>query len=115
WETAELATLAKFLSAASNATTESLTILEQPVGDLLGQHWALTGNDAPDDSTPDEAVYLPGRNALLLAKSVLWCQLQGIRELALGHLATNPFDDATDDFLQRFLSAMNLGASVAVR
>ena len=36
---------------------------------------------------PDEAVFLPGRNALLTIKAALWCQMHGINELAVATLA----------------------------
>ena len=45
----------------------ALEVLEMPVQDLYGDHWSLTGVDPPGRESPDEAVYLPGRNLLLLA------------------------------------------------
>ena len=51
-----------------------------------------------DADTPDDAVFLPGRNVLLLAKPLLWCLLNGVRELATAPLASNPFPDATPEF-----------------
>jgi 7-cyano-7-deazaguanine synthase len=56
----------------------------------------------PGAATPDEAVYLPGRNLLLVMKAALWCQLHGIRRLALAPLESNPFPDATDQFFADF-------------
>ena len=56
----------------------------------------------PDASTPDEAVYLPGRNPLLLVKATIWCRLQGIEKLALAPLGSNPFPDATPEFFDGF-------------
>jgi 7-cyano-7-deazaguanine synthase len=58
----------------------------------------VTGQDVPDDTSPDEAVYLPGRNLLLLAKSSVWCALNEIPTIALGTLAANPFPDADREF-----------------
>ena len=51
--------------------------------------------------TPDEAVFLPGRNAVLAIKAALWCQLHGIDELAIATLRSNPFDDASAQFLEQ--------------
>ena len=73
-----------------------------PLGDLYGNHWSTSGRNAPDAASPDDAVYLPGRNALLTLKPALWCVLHGIEELALAVLASNPFADATDRFFRRF-------------
>jgi 7-cyano-7-deazaguanine synthase len=56
----------------------------------------------PDDRSPDEAVFMPGRNPLLLVKPILWCQMHCVRQLALATLASNPFDDATPSFFASF-------------
>jgi len=50
----------------------------------------------------DEAVFLPGRNPLLLIKPALWCRLHGIGHLTLATLANNPFPDATPNFFAQF-------------
>jgi 7-cyano-7-deazaguanine synthase len=61
----------------------------------------------PGAHTPDEAVYLPGRNALLIVKAALWCQMHGIRRLALAPLGNNPFEDASDSFFSSLKAALN--------
>jgi 7-cyano-7-deazaguanine synthase len=53
---------------------------------------------------------LPGRNALLLIKAAIWCQLHGIRQLALAPLGSSPFEDAGPAFFRDFQSAINRGA-----
>ena len=73
-----------------------LAILDLPVVDLYGDHWSLGGGDVPDSESGDDAVFLPGRNVLLLSKAMLWCHLHGVPGLALGTLGGNPFADATD-------------------
>ena len=72
WEGIELAHLRQFLKAVACDALRPLTILEQPIADVYGSHWSITGADVPDENSPDEAVYLPGRNVLLLAKALLW-------------------------------------------
>jgi 7-cyano-7-deazaguanine synthase len=76
----------------------------------------MTGQDVPDDDTPDEAVYLPGRNLLLLVKSSVWCALNGIPCIALGTLAANPFPDADRQFFTGFssLAGRALGCPLTV-
>jgi len=49
----------------------------------------------PGADAPDEAVYLPGRNALLAIKAALWCQMHDVGVLAVATLESNPFDDAS--------------------
>jgi 7-cyano-7-deazaguanine synthase len=102
WETVELVAVRRFLSAIKCKSLASLVEFDVPVGDLYGEHWSILGANVPDDGSPDEAVFMPGRNPLLLIKPALWCQMHGIGQLALATLANNPFDDATPDFCLAF-------------
>lgn len=83
------------------------TFLTAPVEDLYGEHWSLTGRGIPDADSPDEAVYLPGRNLLLLVKAGLWCRQKDISRLAIGLLDGNPFADASPDFFAVVEAALN--------
>jgi 7-cyano-7-deazaguanine synthase len=71
-------------------------------------HWARRGTP-PAYDTPDEDVYLPGRNVLLLSKAGVLCALRGIPRIAIGPLAGNPFPDATPEFLAAMGQALSLG------
>ena len=102
-------------AALAGPRWRGLVVLEMPLGDVYGEHWSLTGRGVPDAASPDTAVYLPGRNALLLIKPVLWCRLHGIEELALAVLASNPFDDATPEFFAQFESALARATGGRVR
>ncbi len=102
WEDAELRAIRRFLAALSHPRLDRLMELELPLADLYGDHWSISGCDVPDDTTPDEAVYLPGRNPLLLMKPAMWCWQRGIERLALATLSSNPFRDATQDFFSQF-------------
>jgi len=115
WEEDELKHLKRLLVAIESQSLQTLKILEQPVRDLYGDHWSLTGVDVPAAGTPDEDVYLPGRNVLLLAKSLLWCNLNGVPELAMAPLAANPFPDATPAFFAEFTGAVNKAVQGGVR
>ena len=107
WEAVELAYLERFLHALHCPALKPLVVLDQPIADVYGPHWSITGQDAPLIGTPEEAVFLPGRNVLLLAKSLLWCHLQGVPALALGSLQTNPFPDATPEFFHGVQELLN--------
>jgi 7-cyano-7-deazaguanine synthase len=115
WEEVELCCLRAFLSSLA-PKTRPLMVFEQPVADIYGDHWSVTGRDVPDRSSPDEAVYLPGRNLLLLAKPSVWCALEGIPTIALGTLAANPFPDADLEFFAGFAALVGraLGAHLQV-
>ena len=106
WEAVEFAYLERFLGALYCPALKPLVVLEQPVADVYGQHWSLTGK-APLIGTPEEAVFLPGRNVLLLAKSLLWCHMNQVSAIALGSLQTNPFPDATPEFFHGLQELVN--------
>jgi len=81
---------------------------------VYGSHWSLTGRDVPGARTPDRAVYLPGRNAVLLSAAAIACVPQRVSTFALGTLKGNPFGDATPQFLRALSQALSqaLGRSV---
>ncbi|MGC3970213.1 MAG: 7-cyano-7-deazaguanine synthase [Pirellulales bacterium] len=115
WETEELAALRRLLDHLASPRLRPLVVFDMPLADVYRDHWSMTGRDVPDGSTPDEAVYLPGRNALLVIKAALWCGLNGIDELALAPLGSNPFSDATPEFFHGFEQVLNLATSTNVR
>ncbi len=115
WETEELDYLRRFLDAISSSALRPLTVLEMPVGDLYPGHWSLTGKGTPDAATPDEAVFLPGRNVLLLSKAMLWCHLRAVSEIAIATLASNPFPDATPEFFAAFEAVVNRAVGGRIR
>lgn len=113
WESVEYEYLRRFLRELPAA--QPLVTLEMPVRDLYGAHWSMTGDGVPGAETSDEAVYLPGRNVLLLSKALLWCHLHDIQDLALAPLAANPFPDATPAFFAAFQDAGNRAVNGRVR
>ena len=72
------------------------------------RHWALRG-EPPAFDTPDEDVYLTGRNVVLLSKAAIYCAQHRIERIALGPLAGNPFPDATPRFFAAMAGALSLG------
>jgi 7-cyano-7-deazaguanine synthase len=107
WETVELRHLRHFLELIQQPVLQGLHVLDLPVADLYDAHWSLTGHGVPDAGSPDDAVYLPGRNVLLLAKSMLWCHIHKVPALALGLLRSNPFPDATLEFFTAYQETVN--------
>jgi 7-cyano-7-deazaguanine synthase len=59
----------------------------------------------PGAATPDKAVYLPGRNLLLLSKAAVFCAQHRNGAIAIGSLGHNPFPDATPKFFHEFARA----------
>ncbi len=116
WEQAESSAVERIMSHWRSRTLRPLKTFDMPLADLYGDHWSLTGREVPDARTPDEAVYLPGRNLLLTLKGALWCGLHGIGTLALAPLGSNPFADATPEFFRQWQSVLEsaTGARVAL-
>lgn len=107
WQPAELHSLRRVLAAIDQLRLRSLIVLDLPLADIYANHWSVTGIGVPAADSPDEAVYLPGRNPLLIIKAALWCRLNGIHQLALAPIGSNPFADATPEFFADFQSALN--------
>jgi len=116
WEHAEEAHLRRFLAVLDDPLVRPLSVIELPVSDVYGTHWSLSGVGVPDETTPDESVYLPGRNLLLLAKTGIWCSQHGVHTIALGTLLGNPFADSSPQFFTGFagLSSTALGYELRV-
>jgi 7-cyano-7-deazaguanine synthase len=114
WQEAELEALQGYLAAIASPNLRSLVELDLPLRDVYGSHWSTTGRGTPDSSSPDEDVFLPGRNALLLVKAAVWCQLHEISQLALAPLGSSPFEDASPAFVREFQAAINRGSASAV-
>jgi 7-cyano-7-deazaguanine synthase len=110
WERGELAVLERLLkSPPYKRNVEALARLSFTVEDLYpATHWALRGTP-PAFDTPDEDVYLTGRNVALLAKAAIYCAQHHVGRIALGLLAGNPFPDATPEFFGVMASALSLG------
>lgn len=115
WEQAELAHARRFLEALNSRVVAELRVFDLPVADLLPDHWSVTGREVPDSDTPDQAVFLPGRNLLLLAKPALWCHQGGIGQLALGPLKSNPFPDSTPAFYEAYQAVVNQALEGQIR
>jgi 7-cyano-7-deazaguanine synthase len=115
WEAEELRALERLLATSAFATVPPLVQLTFTVRDLYPPtHWALRG-EPPAFDTPDEDVYLTGRNIILLSKAAIYCAQRGIARIALGPLAGNPFPDATPEFFESMGRALSLGLARTIQ
>ncbi len=110
WEAEEVGLLSRLLASAAFARNVlPLERIAVDASDLYpATHWSRRG-EPPAYDTPDEDVYLPGRNILLLSKAGVLCGLKGIGRLAIGPLAGNPFPDATPEFFASMARTLSLG------
>jgi len=109
WESAEMYWSMRLLQALPGGAAEALVVLDVPVGDLYGEHWSVTGKGIPGAETPDAAVYLPGRNLLVLSKVGVFAGERDLGAIVVGSLAANPFPDARPEFFEAMGRAIGLG------
>jgi len=112
WEDAEARALECLLASPPLAgRTPALITLTVDTGDVYpADHWARQGRPPAFDS-PDEDVYLEGRNLRLITPAARWCRNNNVARLVLGSLAGNPFPDATPDFFAAMTTAVSRGLS----
>ena len=112
WEAAEARAITRLLArppfAGRIAPVQTLTLDMRDV--YPPTHWAVRGQP-PAYDTPDEDVYLEGRNIVLLSKAAVLCARLQVSRLALGPLAGNPFPDATREFFDTMGRALSIGLS----
>ena len=76
-------------------------------------HWAIRG-EAPGFDTPDEDVYLEGRNIVLLTKAAIFAARASLATIFIGPLAGNPFPDATPEFFETMSRALSIGLATDI-
>ena len=113
WEEGEQRIIASLLGRPpfANAPNRVLPLarLEFNMRDVYpASHWALQGTP-PAYDTPDEDVYLHGRNVALLSKASVYAAIRKISRLVVAPLAGNPFPDATPEFFSAINAALSLG------
>lgn len=115
WEDAERVTVSRLLAAAPfDGRTAPLATVAFTMRDVYSpSHWAIRGTP-PAYDTPDEDVYLAGRNLVLLTKAGVIAAARGLRRIALGPLADNPFPDATPEFFAAMGRALTVGLDHAM-
>lgn len=116
WEGAERRAVEHFLAGLTTAQrVRPLVSLAVDMTDVYpAAHWARRGN-APGYHTPDEDVYLPGRNVVLLGKAAVFCASAGLDRVVIGTLDHNPFPDATQEFRDSMARALSLGLAAPLQ
>ena len=118
WEKTELKRLRRLLASLKTPRLKPLVVARADARALYGRrHWGLDGKGVPGARTKDSAVYLAGRNVLLLSQAGAYSARHGISEIEIGTLAANPFPDGREKFFDapgEWLSA-GLGRRIRVR
>jgi 7-cyano-7-deazaguanine synthase len=115
WERQERAAATRLLdSGAYGARVLPLVSLSVDMRDVYPpSHWAVRG-EAPAFDTPDEDVYLEGRNVVLLSKAAVYMARAGISRVLIGPLAGNPFPDAAPEFFDAMAGALSIGLAAPI-
>lgn len=115
WELAEQQALERVLQAPIfNGRVAPLATVEFSMRDVYAtSHWAIRGTP-PAYDTPDEDVYLSGRNLVLLTKAGVIANARNLHRIVLGPLADNPFPDARPEFFVAMSRALTLGLDHAI-
>jgi len=115
WEKAELFWLRRFLKTIRSRKLHPLRVLELPMDDVYGSHWSTTGKKIPGPASRDSAVYLTGRNIVLISKAAAFAKLNGITTIRIGILKGNPFADSTELFFKKISKVLSMGLNSFVR
>jgi len=115
WEDAEQRMLHHLLASPSFAgRLTRLATLDFDIRDVYPPtHWAL-GGTPPSYDTPDEDVYLAGRNLVLLTKAGMIAAARRVPRIVLGSLRNNPFPDATPEFFESMARTLSLGLNYRI-
>jgi 7-cyano-7-deazaguanine synthase len=110
WEVAERTIVDRLIASLTpRLPVRPIASLRVDMNDVYAAtHWAVAGTP-PSYHTPDDDVYLPGRNVILFAKASVFCAAAGLDRLVIGTLEHNPFPDATPDFRAAMARALSLG------
>jgi 7-cyano-7-deazaguanine synthase len=115
WEREEQQMAERYLNGlAATAPIAPLASLTVDMRDVYPPtHWAVRG-EPPGYDTPDEDVYLEGRNIVLLSKASVFMARHAISRVMIGPLAGNPFPDATPQFFDAMARALALGLGAPI-
>ena len=114
WEPEEIAMIDRLLGTPPFRGVLPIATLRFDMRDVYPPtHWAIRG-EPPGFDTPDEDVYLEGRNIVLLTKAAVFMARARLTRLYIGPLAGNPFPDATPEFFATMARALSLGLAAAI-
>ena len=115
WEDEERAMAARLFARPPFAgRIDPLVTLSFDMRDVFPpSFWAIRG-EPPAFDTPDEDVYIHGRNVILASKASVYLSREKIERLLIGTLAGNPFPDATPEFFAAMSRALSLGLDAPI-
>jgi 7-cyano-7-deazaguanine synthase len=116
WEDEERAMAVRLFAAPpfAGAIDPPVTLAFDMRDVFPADHWAVRG-EPPAFDTPDEDVFIDGRNVILLSKAAVYlARARTPGRLLLGTLAGNPFPDATREFFDTMAYTLSLGLGAPI-
>jgi 7-cyano-7-deazaguanine synthase len=115
WEKAEQRALERLINALPHRenVADAVTLHVDMRDVYPAAHWAIRG-EAPAFDTPDEDVYIAGRNIVLLSKAAVYMAREHLERVLIGPLQGNPFPDATPEFFAAMSMALSLGLATPI-
>jgi 7-cyano-7-deazaguanine synthase len=114
WEAQEREAADRLLGSGAVGGVMPVVALRADMHDVYPvSHWAIRG-EAPGYDTPDEDVYIEGRNIVLLAKASVFMARAGLERVLIGPLAGNPFPDASAPFFEAMGRALSMGLAAPI-
>lgn len=116
WEAEERGMAERLLTSNAYTTARILPLVALAVDmrDVYpASHWAVRG-EPPAYDTPDEDVYIDGRNIVLLSKAAVYMARARIARVMIGPLAGNPFPDASQEFFETMGRALSIGLDAPI-
>ncbi len=117
WEAEERAMAARLLNSPPYTSPAILPLVALSVDmrDVYpASHWAVRG-EPPAYDTPDDDVYIDGRNIVLLSKAAVYMARARITRVMIGPLAGNPFPDASREFFDAMERTLSIGLASPIR
>ena len=113
WEDVEAQVAHQFLRRFGSAAHPLVTLTVDMRDVYPASHWAVRG-EAPGFDTPDEDVYLEGRNIVLISKTAVFAARAQLSRILIGPLAGNPFPDATPAFFLAMSETLSMGLGTPI-
>ena len=113
WEEVEQKVARRFLATRDERVRPLVTLTVDMRDVYPPSHWAIRG-EAPAYDTPDEDVYIEGRNIVLVSKVSIYVARAKLSRLLLGQLAGNPFPDARPEFFATMAKALSIGLDAQI-
>jgi 7-cyano-7-deazaguanine synthase len=99
WEKIEFYWARKFLRSIRSPRLHPLRRVRLLLEQAYQNNWSLTGK-TPGFNSPDDEVFLPARNLLLITKAFLFLSWLDINTLAIATLEGNPFPDGKPSYFR---------------